>query len=295
MNSRWLVTGASGQLGGHVVRRLARRGDDVLALAGRGEVGTPGVAIARPDMRDADALQNSVRDYRPTNIIHTAATTSVADAYANPADAHRINVDATTALVDAAGRVGARFVFTSTDMVFDGTAAPYGEEDRPRPLSVYGQTKVDAEGTVLAGQRTLVVRPPLMYGFPVTPRATTFAQQVEALRTGRPLKLFADEFRTPAWVGDVAAGLIGLAERDAGGVLHMPGPQRLSRYEMVAAFAKLLGIERPNLEPVSRLSVAGAEARPADLSLDGSKLATLFPSLVCGAIRREALVEVATE
>jgi len=296
MRERWLVTGASGQLGGHVVRQLATEGlaDRVLALAGRGNVGTADVNAQHIDVRDEAALRACVAAYRPTIILHLAAMTAVAEAYARPTEAERVNTHATGVLVDAAERCGARLVFSSTDMVFDGEAAPYREDDPPNPLNQYGRTKAAAERLVLIGGNTLVVRLPLMYGLPVTPRATTCAQQLAALERREPLRLFVDEFRTPASLRDGARAVIGLARSERPGLLHVAGPQRLSRYQLAQAFARALRIDNPRLEPVSRSSVASPERRPADLSLDDTAFRHEFQELAPGPISREALTPAST-
>lgn len=288
---RWLVTGASGQLGGYVLRELARTFDvaRILALTRQREVSTPGVAVEHVELEDAPALRRSVTAFRPTHVLHIGGMTAVADCHARPADAERINVNATRILAEASADLSARLVYTSTDMVFGGDAAPYRETDPPRPLSVYGRTKADAERVLRTFGHTLVVRVPLMYGLPMTPRATTFGQQLQALRAGEPLRLFTDEFRTPVWLGDAARALIGLARSDLVGLIHVAGPERLSRYDLIAGCARILGIARPNLTRISRLDVPTPEPRPADLSLDGTRLAERFPELVPGPLDARAL------
>lgn len=290
----WLITGASGQLGGHLVRQLAGAGraGEILALAGKGDIGAPGVALRRIDLADLDALRACVASYRPTHMVHAAAMTSVADAYQQPALAERVNTDATRALAEAAVECGARFVFCSTDMVFAGDAAPYSETSPANPLSQYGRTKAAAERLLQPLPRALAVRIPLMYGFACTTRPTTFAQQVAALKNGQPLKLFTDEFRTPIWVADAAAALLALARGEQTGILHVAGPHRLSRYEMGEQFAHCLEISKPNLVPISRLSIAAAEPRPADLSLNGEQFIRMFPRLTLGPIRRAAFEKI---
>jgi dTDP-4-dehydrorhamnose reductase len=277
---RWLVTGASGQLGGHILRELAADGTDkeVLALAGRGAV-DQSVQVLRVDLRDENALRGTVDNFRPTHVVHAGAMTAVSDACERPKEAERINIYATRVLADAAQLCAARFVFISTDMVFDGTAAPYRESDQPRPVSQYGRTKAAAE--LLLANRTdvLTVRLPLMYGFACGGRETTFSKQVAALRRGEPLKLFVDEWRTPIWVADAARAVIGLARSTISGLIHVAGPERLSRYELIERTAALLGIANPQLESVSRLSIAATEPRPADLSLDCSTFRSQFPAL----------------
>jgi dTDP-4-dehydrorhamnose reductase len=293
MAERWIVTGASGQLGGHVLRTLdlGEETAAVLAMAGRGDVWGNNPVVKRVDLADGGALARTVDEFRPTHVLHVGAMTSVADASERPAEAVRVNVTATERIVEVAERVGARVVFTSTDMVFDGESAPYREDDEPQPVSQYGRTKAMAEAVARQYDRGLVVRLPLMYGFACTDRATTFGNQIAALRSGKPLRLFTDEFRTPVWLADAARALVMLARSDVTGVMHVAGPERLSRYEMVARFARLVGIDEPRLVAASRLEMAGAEPRPADLSLDGSRLAGKFPVAVPGAIRQAVFAD----
>ena len=286
---RWLITGAPGQLGSHVVRQLATegRGVTILALARQPDVGTEGVAVRQAELADLDALYAVVAEFRPTHVVHLAAMTAVGDCHRQPAVAERVNIEATRVLAVAAA--GARFVFSSTDMVFDGDAAPYGEADLPRPLSHYGRTKAAAEQALADIPNTLVLRIPLMYGFPCSRRQTTFAQQIAALRAGQPLRLFSDEYRTPVWLADAARAVIGLARSGLTGVIHVSGPQRLSRYELIARCADLLGLPARHLVAISRRDVAAAEPRPADLSLDGRRFAEAFPQLVPGPLHADAL------
>ena len=178
-------------------------------------------------------------------------------------------------------------MFTSTDMVFDGRSAPYNEESETCPLSEYGRTKARAEDCVLRNRDSAVVRLPLMYGFPRSRRTTTFSNQVAALRSGQPLRLFDDEFRTPVWLADAAVAIVSLAESDFSGIVHVAGPERLSRFDMGKQMAELMGIDAPNIDRVSRFSVDASEPRPEDLSLDGSKFASLFPNLNPGPMRAE--------
>lgn len=287
----WLITGASGQLGGHLVCELLRRDADarihavVAPTNGTGHIA--GVELVRLELRDEAAIRATLRAVRPTHILHAGAMTAVADAYHDPAGAQRINIDATRAIAQEAASLGARLVFTSTDMVFGGDRAPYREDDPPAPLSTYGRTKAAAEPFVRACPRGLVVRAPLMYGFPVTPRNTTFVQQIAALREGRLQRMFMDEFRTVAWLVDVARALLVLAESDVTGTIHVAGPERLSRLQMVERYAECLGVAAV-IEPISRLSIPTPEPRPADLSLDGSRFAVSFPAFAPGPIRKEA-------
>lgn len=284
-SERWLVTGPAGQLGGHVIRLLRRESDSsaVISLIRPGSQASPDAETMAADLRDHTWLRKIALAARPTHVVHLAALTSVAEAHARPDEAIAINATATQILAEAAAQCGARFVFSSTDMVFDGCNAPYRETDPPAPLSCYGRSKVAAEQHVLAAGG-LVVRLPLMYGLPVAGRQTTFSQQITTLRAGGELKLFTDEYRTPVWLPDAARALIGLARSGETGLLHVAGSERLSRFDLIARIAQLLDATAARLIPVSRLSLPATEPRPEDLSLDDGHFRRRHPQLAASAL-----------
>lgn len=287
--ARCLVTGASGQLGGHVVRRLLALGVDTVAWVGRSGPAIAGAECRQVDLADAAAVERALRAARPTLVLHLGAMTAVGDAFANPDLARRINVDATRTLAQTADALGARLVYASTDMVFDGEHPPYAEDAPPGPLSVYGRSKLEGEAEVGRFPKHAALRIPLMYGQSVTARDTTFARQVAALRRGERMELFDDEFRTPVSLSDAAAAVVGLGQSEEGGVWHLAGPERLSRLDMVRRFAAALRLPAGGLVGVSRRSVTFPEPRPADLSLDGQRFNRRFPDLVPRPIAEEAL------
>ena len=280
-NQRWLVTGATGQLGAHAVYELRMMPDIVVHALSRSPFpDSDNVASSVLGLDDLTALEDCVRQLKPTHILHFGAMTAVGECYKNPEAAQTINVTATALLAKLAGDSGARFLFSSTDMVFDGTSAPYTEQSVRKPLSRYGQSKAAAEDAVLAANESAVIlRPPLMFGYPRVARQTTFVQQMANLRDEKNMTLFHDEYRTPAALVDVANAAIVIAQSDYRGILHVPGPERLSRLEMVSRFADVAGLSHNAIESVSRTSIQFDEPRPEDLSLDGGLLKHYFPTI----------------
>jgi dTDP-4-dehydrorhamnose reductase len=276
---RLLLTGASGQLGAYLLRELAAAGMEVTAWSGarRGELF--GVPLQPVDLADGDAIAAAFRQARPEAILHAAAVASVAECHRGPERARRVNVGGTAALAELAAAAGARLVLVSTDLVFDGERAPYREADSPAPLSVYGRSKADAEAAALAAPRAAVARVSLLFGRALTGRPTFFDQQADALRNGRPVRLFADEWRTPLHLATAARALVALTRADFAGVLHVGGPERLSRLEMGRRLARFLGADPGVIVPALRADAPAAEPRPRDVSLDSSLWRRLFPAL----------------
>ncbi len=277
----WLVTGATGQLGGHLLYELARTRPAARVIAVSRSPAAPPVGGAAEvvELADTDALREVIRRHGPDYVIHAGAMTAVAQCHGAPGLAERINRVATRVLAEAVADRGARMVFTSTDMAFAGDKAPYRENDPPDATSCYGRSKVAAEQDIAELAGVLTVRIPLLFGPPRNDRATTFTRQVAALRAGEPLRLFTDEYRTPLFLPDAARALVALARSDLDGVMHVAGPERLSRYELIERVARRLKIDKPNLIACSRLSIEAAEPRPEDLSLDGSTFVARYPAL----------------
>lgn len=274
---RMLITGASGQLGGYLLQELRRRGEAVTAWSGSRTGQLFGCPLRPVDLADAVGLASAFHEARPEVVIHAAAVTRVADCFRDPRRAEQINVQGSAALAELAARAGARLLLVSTDLVFDGTRGWYREEDEPSPLSVYGRTKAAAERVVLAARRGAVVRVSLLFGPSVVGRPFFFDEQVAALRAGRPCTLFEDEWRTPLGLRTAAQALLGIACSDFTGLLHLAGPERMSRVEMGERLAAFLGSDPSAIVRVLRGSVPAPEPRPGDTSLDASQWRQRFP------------------
>jgi dTDP-4-dehydrorhamnose reductase len=275
---RYLVTGASGYLGGYLVRHLRGTGAPLVAWSGSQQGEVLGVPLRPVDLAEPDAIAAAWADAQPDVVLHAAAWARLGDCYRDPALARRINTDASAVLADLAERSGARLVLVSTDLVFDGERGNYREEDAPAPLSVYGRTKAAAEEAVLARLRSAAVRVSLLFGPEATGRRPSFFdKQVEALRGGQPVRLFADEWRTPVSLLTAARALVEVAGSDVTGLLHVGGPERMTRLEMGQRLAAFLGISGDNLVASKRARDPAPEPRPRDTSLDSARWRSLFP------------------
>lgn len=149
---RLLLTGASGLLGGYLRRNLAQTDADVIVWGGT----RPAPGMLSIDLANFDQVTAAFRAARPDVVLHAAAVSSVAEAFRDPPHAWQVNQLATERLAALAGDAGARLVYVSTDLVFDGMRGGYRESDPAQPLSVYGRTKLAAETAVLAASGSTV-------------------------------------------------------------------------------------------------------------------------------------------
>jgi dTDP-4-dehydrorhamnose reductase len=243
-----LVTGASGFLGRHLVRGPATDEWELIAPTSRAM-----------DITDRANTVDTITGWKPDAVVHLAYRKGNRE----------VIVDGTRHVAEAASACGARLVHMSTDVVFGGRAAPYTEIDTPDPMIAYGVDKRDAEHLVAhIDPSAAIVRTSLLYG---TDRPSEFQVELtEGLRRGRsPMTFFSDEYRCPAHADDVAAALARLAaQRDQKGVLHVAGPERLSRMEFAQACAGHAGLGDAHL-PKTTIAESGL-TRPGNVVLDSS-------------------------
>jgi dTDP-4-dehydrorhamnose reductase len=254
-----LITGVSGYVGQAVAPLAAAAFASVAGAYFRNPpaLSPEGVDCARATIAELPAL---IRKLRPDVVLHTAA------AWRTEAEAQAVIVEGTRGIAQACAEIGARLVHMSTDLVFDGEHGPYSEEDAPAPVNFYGAAKAETERIVAARvPNAVIVRTSLVTCFdPPDPRTQPI---LDALRGARePLTLFTDEYRCPVRTEDLAAALVELAQSDYRGILHVAGPERLSRHELGLRIAAYYGLEpAPGIRSV--LSGSSGMIRPRDCSL----------------------------
>jgi dTDP-4-dehydrorhamnose reductase len=200
------------------------------------------------DMTDAAALRRTLRDVAPDVVVNAAAYTDVDGAERNPDAAARVNCHAVRTLGQWAVDTGKLLLHYSTDFVFDGQATrPYVEQDEPRPLGVYGRSKLDGE-QVLAELEApaIVLRTAWVYSL----RRKSFVSQILRLaREREQLRVVDDQVGSPTFCRDLAQasalllyGLRGASTDElqaVRGVYHLAGSGACSRFELARAAVEL--------------------------------------------------------
>jgi dTDP-4-dehydrorhamnose reductase len=267
--ARLLITGASGDVG-RPLSRLAAANWDTTGTYFRHPRTSGGRAI-RLDIRERDAVLALVRDVRPDVIIH-AATSDQTEAMA---ETNRIAAERIT---EAAAAVGARLIALSTDLVFDGASPPYGEADPPTPVIPYGRIKAQNETTFLTYPRSLVVRTSLVYDFDRENRQVSW--MLDAIERGDPVTLFVDEYRTAIWVWNLAEALLEVAADDVTGILHIAGPEAVTRLRLGRVLLRVMGLNPEEVvTPVLAAEVAPHRPQKPLLRIDKARQILKTPLL----------------
>jgi dTDP-4-dehydrorhamnose reductase len=215
-------------------------------------------------------------------VVNAAAYTDVERAEDEVKRAYLVNERAAGWLAEAARAEGLDFVHVSTDFVFDGTKSePYVETDEPRPLSVYGASKLAGERAVFGAHPTaLVIRTAWSFGAAGTNFPVKILQHAQALKgaggAGDVLRVVADEFGSPTYTADLAEGMLTLLASGATGLFHLTGGGSCSRYELAVETLRLAGFRVPgdvSVEPVGSSSFPTKAKRPLRAVLDCGKAA----------------------
>ena len=269
---RILVTGAGGLVGQALVRAAGRwPGADVLAT-GRG----PAVAhdfggYARLDVLDGDAVERTFQDFAPDVVLHAAGQAQVEPCEADRAGCWALNVDAVATVAAACHRHGARLVLPSTDFVFDGRSGPYAEDDRPAPVNAYGRSKLAAENALRMSRLTewAVARTTMVFGVPAgpDPRLDVVRWLVRELEAGRPVRVAADQRRTPTYDDDLADGVLRIVRYGRRGVFHVSGREQVSVLELAHRVAAAFGLDRSLVSPATTAELHPGAPRPLDAGL----------------------------
>lgn len=260
-----LVTGAHGLLGAAIVREFEAGHHDVVPLA-----------RAALDVTNDVAVRTVVRDQRPALVINCAAFNDVDGAEADPPAALRLNALAVLSLARAAADAGAIFVHFSTDFVFDGEKhAPYVEEDRPNPRSVYGISKLLGDWFALETPRTYVLRVESLFGPPGPngSRRGSLGTIADRIRAGDEVPVFVDRTVSPTYTPDIARAVRTLVERQAPpGLYHCVNSGAATWATVAERIANHLG--RPlKARPLTLETAALRARRPRYCALSNAKLA----------------------
>lgn len=264
---RILITGSNGLLGQKMVAQLLKK--DVLFLAtSLGENRNsfcPSENYAELDITDAGQIEAVFKAFSPSVVVNTAAMTNVDACEENEGQCRRVNVEAVNLLFEASKRFDAHFIQLSTDFVFDGEKGNYEEEDIRNPLSIYAQSKVDAEDVLLKSEylNWSILRTIIVFGQAENlSRSNIVLWAKSALAEQKPLSIVNDQFRAPTWADDLAWACIRTAQIKARGIFHISGPETMSIYDLVCRIARFHGYKTDSIKPVSSATLNQIAKRP---------------------------------
>ena len=247
-SGRVLITGSGGMLGSAIhpyfQQHFDVRATDKIVKA---------PWLEQLDVRDEVKLRRVFDDFQPDLVLHLAAETDLEFCEANPEIAAEVNAYATSRVAELAEKRGCTLVYISTAGVFDGHKETfYTEEDIPRPIMVYGQTKLDGENYVRSiCRKHYVVRAGWMVGGGFHTDHKFVFRIIEQLTEGRKvIHAVDDRLGTPTYTEDFARTLFALLGHEAYGTYHMVCAGSGSRYDVAREVVRICGLTDVEVKPV---------------------------------------------
>lgn len=254
-----LVTGAQGQLGYDLCRTLREEGHT-----------TVGVDRSDFDITDRAATERFLNASRPDAVIHCAAFTDVDGAEQSPLLCRRVNLDGTAYLAKAAQACKARMLYLSTDYVFAGEGSKfYTTQDRPHPLSVYGETKYQGEQATLSlCSRAFVVRTSWVFG----EHGKNFVSTMLTLaRARREIPVVSDQIGSPTYTRDLSRLIAQMIQTDRYGIYHATNEGICSRAEFAQEILRQAGSDA-EIRPIRTSDYPSAARRPLNSRMSKQSL-----------------------
>lgn len=254
-----LVTGVTGQLGYDVAKELERR-----------HIEYKGVGSKDMDLTVPSEVEKVVAAYHPDAVIHCAAYTAVDKAEDEYGRAMDVNAKGTLALAKAAKEIDAKFLYISTDYVFDGTGTvPFTVDAAKEPLNMYGLTKLFGEQAVqLEMTKYFIVRISWVFG----KNGNNFIKTMLRLgQTHDELTVVADQWGSPTYTADLALLLCDMVETEKYGVYHATNEGITNWAEFAAEIMKAAGLPC-RIKPIPSSDYPTKATRPLNSRLDKSSL-----------------------
>jgi len=229
------------------------------------------VDLPQVDITDLRAIQATASSQRPDVVIHTAAFTAVDECETRRELAFQVNAQGTRHVALACRDQKVPLLYISTDYVFDGEKpSPYREDDAPRPINVYGQSKLQGEQHV----RTLVghfwiVRTSWLFG----PKGRNFVRAIlEKARRDRMLRVVDDQVGAPTYTADLAEKLEQIIERGGTGIYHVTNQGFCSWFEFAEEILRQAGLSQVAVTPMPSSASERPAPRPKNSRLANSRL-----------------------
>ena len=221
---RVFIVGASGFVGRMMMEYLSK------------DHGTYGSFYSNPteglihlDMTDQRAVRDILTSLKPDVIIHPAANPNVEYCEEHPIETWQVNVEGSKNIIEIAREIGAKFVYFSSDYVFDGTNGPYSEDDVPNPINEYGLQKLAVEKLIANSlDDYLIIRITVVYGWELHGKNFVMGL-IKNLKNGEFMKIPCDQIGSPTYANNMVQAVKELIESDKTDIYHVAGTDVMDR------------------------------------------------------------------
>jgi dTDP-4-dehydrorhamnose reductase len=271
---RVLITGASGLLGKALIE--ANKCHEIIAtyVGNYSMQDQRCVQYFKMDIRDRIGYAKLFKQYQPQVTIHTAGIGSPDFAEQNKELVSDINLNGTKNIAENCELFNSKLIFISSNGIYDGCHAPYGEDDKAEPLNYYGMIKLNGEAAIKETRIPhAIVRPILMYGWNHSfERANIVTQSILKLQQGEKVYAYDDVYVNPLFNDSCAEVIWKMINDDKIGDYNIGGADRVSIYQLICKVAEIFNLDKLLAVPVQQGYFNELVARPQDTTLKTEKM-----------------------
>lgn len=270
-----LITGGTGLLGKALIE-TANPDYEIVATSCKGNrSGSIGrIRHAAIDVRDREGYDLLFKEFKPDVVVHTAGIGSPDYAERHKRESWEINIGGTENIIANCERYGSKFIYISSNGIYGGNNAPYGENDETVPINFYGEIKLEGEKMAKnAKVPCAIARPILMYGWNNPfgrPNIVTFA--LSQLAKDELVFAYDDVYVTPLFSDNCAKALWKIVEEGKYEIFNIGGKDRMSIYELLCKVAKAFNFDAGRIMPVNQGYFNELVKRPKDTSFHTAKM-----------------------
>lgn len=268
-STNWLVTGVTGLLGANAALELAKS-NRVVGAARQRPTDIP-VEFVTSDLTKIGEIAQLIETAKPDVILHCAALSTHEDCEKNPELAHRLNVVASKELASNANKIGAKFVYISTDAVFDGEKGNYSEEDQTSPNTEYGRTKLSGEEAVLEENPESLIARVNFYGWSPSGKRSLAEYFFNRLHSDVAAPGFTDVRVSTMYAPTLVNMIQQLVASGANGIYNVANDEAITKYDLGLRIAQYMNKDLSLIPPAKSTELL-ALPRGNDTSLNTSKL-----------------------
>lgn len=263
---RILITGGSGLLGANLSKDFSKE-HEVYSSYQSHSFSIPGVKSFSLNILEKNKVEEAIRETSPDLVIHAAALTNMKYCEENKKEASMINVEGTKIVAEAAKKYGKKVIYISTSFVFDGKKGDYSENDNPKPISHYAETKLQGEKEVLKQKENIVVRTDI-YGWNLQNKESFAEWVINSLRRKEKINVYSDVYFSPILVNYLSEIIIKMNQKTLSGIYNIGASERSKRVEFAKKMAEMFKLDSKLINPAPCTN----PLVPKDSSLDCSKI-----------------------
>lgn len=264
-----LITGSSGMLGKDIAEYLLKHAHlNIYGFDKLSNHNTPFNHQIQGDLTDYVVLKNTLSEIKPDIIIHCAAIVNVDECESKKDAADEIHREVTN-ILSSFYPLSTKFIYISTDSVFDGIKGNYSEIDFPNPLNYYAKSKLAGEQVALRNNPNAIIIRTNIYGFNYVQKNSLVEWALNNLSASQPITGFTDVYFNPLYTKQLARAIHKLIElNNLTGIINIAANEHINKFDFLVMLARTFNFPLNLIKPGSVNSVQFSAPRPQNTTLN---------------------------